>query len=58
VLQPTEEAKVAKASTSKTVRQSGSKAKPGLNPNNGVKLSDSNLRKSVTEVPYTGQRGY
>jgi hypothetical protein len=49
---------VAKASTSKTARQSGSKAKRGLNPNNGVKLSDSNLRKSVTEVPYTGQRGY
>lgn len=49
---------MAKASTNKTARQSGSKAKPGLNPNNGVKLSDSNLRKSVTEVPYTGQRGY
>ncbi len=50
---------MAKASTSsKTVRQSNSKAKPGLNPNNGVKLSDSNLRKSVAEVPYTGQRGY
>jgi hypothetical protein len=42
----------------KTARQRGGKAKAGLNPNNGVKLSDSNLRKSVAEVPYTGQRGY
>lgn len=49
---------MAKASNSNTVRQSSSKAKPGLNPNNGIPTADSKLAKVVSEVPYTGQRGY
>jgi hypothetical protein len=36
-----------------------SAAKAGLNPGaNGVPVFDDKLQKSVTPVPYSGQKGY
>jgi hypothetical protein len=46
-------------SSGKTVLQTSSPAKAGLNPGNtGVPVFDDKLLKSVTPVPYSGQRGY